>query len=134
MRIRTILVVISLFLTLLLSGGAGAGDDEDKPFTIASLNGTYGGIFIGSGGSAPASGISVLIFDGAGYLSGRSVWNKPDGFGGQTVAEFPIDGTYVVDPDGMARVLPTPGGPERRLRGSDLSSRNPRRWTGSEWR
>jgi hypothetical protein len=81
-------------------------DPERGGFTVASLNGTYGGKVIGRGGQTPQITAAALSFNGAGRFDGSGVINLPGQAYGQRVFQpAPFVGTYTVQPNGLGTTL-----------------------------
>jgi hypothetical protein len=101
-RVSGLLLVLALVLSLTSSYG------NAQDLSATSLQGTYGGFFLGDGGRLPVAGVAVITLDGNGQITaGRALFDLPDAmaFGKRTRLEVPsISGTYEVDEAGKGKV------------------------------
>jgi hypothetical protein len=89
--------LIAIAMTLTSCGGSSAG--AQTSFSLASLKGSYAGIFSGristSMGPLPFQGTGIFVADGAGKLSGHESYTANG-----TACTATISGTYAVNADG----------------------------------
>jgi hypothetical protein len=89
--------VAVLAIAALIAGGGAA--NAAGGFSLASLKGSYAGIFSGTipgtTGTETILGTGVFIADGKGHLKGRETYTV-----GTTVCEATLSGTYTVGRDG----------------------------------
>lgn len=102
---RAWVVLVSLGLLVVLGLGDRAQAQEE--FTNASLSGTFAGVLTGHGGQTPVAAVGVVIFDGIGTFTSRTIINLPgEMFNERTVSEVTRIGTYTVQPNGIGAAVP----------------------------
>ncbi len=87
-------------LSMLWISGAGSGNaSAHGGCSLASLRGSYAGIFSGevntTSGLLPISGTGVFVADGHGNLTGHETYSITT-----APCEATISGTYTINPDG----------------------------------
>lgn len=91
--------VLAVLAMLLVSGTHCCDAQAHRGFSLASLKGSYAGIFSGKintdGGLLRILGTGIFIADGHGNLTGHESYTVVT-----TPCEASISGTYVINPDG----------------------------------
>jgi hypothetical protein len=99
MKTKVAVVVCILLAAVVAVAASGSGKPAQTSFSLASLKGSYAGLFSGEistpAGMLPILGTGVFTADGAGKFGGTESY---------TVSGHPctatVTGTYKVDPDG----------------------------------
>ena len=97
-RIENLGMLIALSLLTVSCGGKGTAAAEGG-FTLASIRGSYAGIFEGkintSGGLLEFLGTGIFVADGKGNFTGTETYTVVT-----TPCQATVSGTYTVNPDG----------------------------------
>lgn len=98
LRTRAYMMVIALSLLPLSCGGNRTATAEGG-FSLASIHGSYAGIFEGkintSGGLLEFLGTGIFVADGKGNFTGTETYTVVT-----TPCQATVSGTYTVNPDG----------------------------------
>lgn len=96
---RTIFGFLATLSMLCISGAGSGNAAAHGGFSLASLRGSYAGIFSGEANTAsgllPILGTGVFVADGHGNLTGHETYTVVT-----TPCEATISGTYTINPDG----------------------------------
>ncbi|MGO9060942.1 MAG: hypothetical protein ACLQU2_26700 [Candidatus Binataceae bacterium] len=97
MRVKILGVLAALSLLCVSCGGGGNAGAAG--FSLASMKGSYAGIFSGNINTGtqllPILGTGIFVSDGSGNLTGHETYTVVN-----TPCEATIKGTYTVGPDG----------------------------------